>query len=213
MRVLAVDPARPRADRLEQAVAVLSEGHVVALPTETFYGLAADIGNPDALSRINRLKGKPKDAPMLVLLSDAKQVEQVAGDTPPLFHALGERFWPGPLTLVIPASARVSSLVGGGRGTVAVRVPGMALPRNLACALGRPITGVSANIHGAAACRTAREVADSLEDGIELILDGGATRGGAPSTVLDLSGDRPRILRAGLLPASSLEPFVPDLVD
>ena len=213
MQVLAVDPARPRADRLEQAVTVLSDGKLVAFPTETFYGLAADVGNPEAVSQVNPLKGKPPDGPVLVLLSDAGQVEQVADEVPPLFHTLAGLFWPGPLTLVIPASGRIARQVGGGRSTVAVRVPGLALPRLLIAELGRPITGVSANAHGAPACRTAREVAESFETGIALILDGGPTPGGAPSTLLDLSGDRPRILRAGLLPASSLKSFLTDLVD
>ena len=102
--------------------------------------------------------------------------------------------------------------VSGGRGTVAVRVPGLALPRRLARALGRPITGISANLHGLPPCRTARDVADAFPEGIAMILDGGTTQGGAPSTIVDLTGERPKLLREGVLPSFSLKPFLPDLI-
>ena len=110
-------------------------------------------------------------------------------------------------------SSELPRQVSGGRGTVAVRTPGLQLPRRLAAGLGRPISGISANLGGEAPCRAASEVARAFPEGLERILDGGPTPGGAPSTILDLSGPRPRILRHGLLPASSLRAFVSDLVD
>jgi tRNA threonylcarbamoyl adenosine modification protein (Sua5/YciO/YrdC/YwlC family) len=135
----------------------------------------------------------------------------VADRVPERFRELTALFWPGPLTLVVPASARVPVEVTGGRGTVAVRVPGLALPRRLAAALGRPVTGTSANLHGQPPCRTALEVAAAFGDQLDLVLDGGPTAAGKPSTILDLTGDEPRILREGLLPASSLQPYLPEL--
>ena len=112
------------------------------------------------------------------------------------------------MTLVVHAAAELPVDVSGRRGTVAVRVPGMPLPRRLAATLGRPITGVSANRTGQPPCRTAGEVAEALTAGLELILDGGDAPGGAPSTILDLSVDPPRLLREGLLPVSAFQPFL-----
>jgi len=211
MRVVTVNPTHPREDRLAEAVEAIEAGGVLALPTETFYGLACDAFNVEALVRINRLKGKPADSPNLLLISDPAQVEAVADSVPQRFHELSELFWPGPLTLVVTAAERVPVEVTGGGGMVAVRVPGLALPRRIARALGRPITGPSANIHGRPSCRTALEVAETFGEELEMILDGGSTAAGKPSTILDLTGPVPRILREGILPASSLEPFLPEL--
>jgi len=213
LRVVTVSPADPRPDRVEDAVGVLRAGGVLALPTETFYGLAADAFCVEALIRVNRVKQKPPGSPILLLLADPEQAEQVADPLPHQFEALAQMFWPGPLTLVVPASPRLPDEVSGGRGTVAIRVPGLALPRRLARALGRPISGVSANIHAQPPSRTPGEVARTLTDGLEMILDGGPTTGGAPSTILDLTGEHPAIVRHGTLPTSALSAFLPDIQD
>jgi L-threonylcarbamoyladenylate synthase len=211
VRVITVDPSRPREDRLREAAQVLEAGGVVAQPTETVYGLSVDAFNPEALKGLNRLKRKPEDSPALLLLSGPEQVSQVSEGPSALFHELVGLYWPGPLTLIIPAGPALPPEVGGGRGTVAVRVPGMALPRRLATQLGRPITGVSANLHAEPPCRTAAEVARAFPEGIELILDGGPTPGGLASTIVDLAGKRPRVVREGLVPVSSLRSFLPEL--
>jgi len=211
LRVLPVNPASPRDDKLSRVLDVLSAGGVVALPTETFYGLAADALDPAAIANVNTLKGKQAQDPVLLLLGERGQVSEVCDSVPVLFDQLASRFWPGPLTLVIPAASRVPLEVTGGGGTVAVRVPGLVLPRRLAGALGRPISGVSANRTTRAPCRTAGEVAAAFPEGLAMILDGGPTPGGAPSTILDLSSDPPRLLREGLLPFSALRPFVEGL--
>ena len=187
---------------------MLGRGSIVALPTETFYGLAAVAFCRDALVRINVLKRKPARSPILVLLADTKQVESVASRLPERFPELAAAFWPGPLTLVVPASRDVPEEVTGGSGTIAVRVAGLALPRRIARELGRPITGPSANRHTEPPCRTAGEVAHAFGEELDAILDGGSTTAGAPSTIVDLCGARPRIVREGLLPASSLAPFL-----
>ena len=208
MRVLPVDPAAPREDKLAQAVAVLARCGVVALPTETFYGLAADAFASVALARVNALKGKSADSPILLLLADRQQAGQVVRSPPALFERLAERFWPGPLTMVVLAAPEVPPEVTGGGSTVAVRVPGLALPRRVAAGLGRPISGVSANPTGRPPLRAASDVAELFSDGLEMILDGGAAPGGAPSTILDLSTASPRVLREGLIPLSALQPFL-----
>jgi tRNA threonylcarbamoyl adenosine modification protein (Sua5/YciO/YrdC/YwlC family) len=211
VRVVPVDPSDPREDRMVQAVAALSGGGVVALPTETFYGLAADAFNARAVERVASIKGTPASAPILLLIADPDQVESVAESIPEKFRELTELFWPGPLTLVVPAREGLPRRVTAGTGTVAVRVPGLALPRKIARALGRPITGPSANLHGLPPCRTAVEVVEVFGETLDLVLDGGPTVGGKPSTILDLSTGEPRVLREGLLPVSSLEPFLPEL--
>jgi L-threonylcarbamoyladenylate synthase len=211
-RVLHVDPASPREERLRTATGILEAGEVVALPTETFYGLAVDAFAPRAVRRLNELKRKPEDSPALLLVSSPEQVAGVAGDLPELFHRLAAAFWPGPLTLVVGAADRLPPEVSGGRGTVAVRVPGLNLPRRLAAALGRPITGVSANLHGETPCRTPGEVARAFPEGVAMILDGGPAPGGAVSTILDLSTEAPRVVREGAVPLTALAPFVPEMV-
>jgi L-threonylcarbamoyladenylate synthase len=208
LRVLPVNPASPRGDKLSEAVDVLAAGGVVALPTETFYGLAADAFHADALRRVSALKRKTEADPILLLLADREQTAQVADEVPALFSGLAARFWPGPLTLVVPAASRVPREVTAGTGTVALRVPGLGLPRLLAGALGRPISGVSANRTTRAPCRTAGEVAAAFGEDLEMILDGGPATGGAPSTILDLCASPPRVIREGLLPSSALRPFL-----
>jgi L-threonylcarbamoyladenylate synthase len=210
VRVLAIEPTNPRPAHVAEAARILERGGIVALPTETFYGLAADGFCRSALTRINALKRKPARSPILLLFDEAGQVAQVAARLPERFHELAASFWPGPLTLVVPAAPDVPEEITGGSGTVAVRVPGLALPRRLAREIGRPITGPSANRHAESPCRTAEDVAQVFGDTIDAILDGGSTTAGRPSTILDLCGARPRVLREGLLPASSLAPFLDD---
>lgn len=210
-RIVSMGPDEPLAARLAPLVDVLRAGGIVAFPTETFYGLGVHAFDGDALARLNRLKGKAHDSPILLLLADAEQADQVTRDLPARFEILARMFWPGPLTLVVPASAGLPPEISGGRGTVGIRVPGLALPRRIASSLGAPVTGVSANATGQPACRRALEVVQAFPEGVDWILDGGAAPGGAPSTVLDLCGQRPRILREGAVPAAALRPFLPDL--
>ena len=212
IRVVNVDPTAPRPERLELAVEVLRAGDIVVIPTETFYGLAGDPFNPGTVARLNDLKRKPQDSPVLLLASDLEQVPTVAGHLPDSFHVLAETFWPGPLTLVVPASPDMPTDISGGRGTVGIRIPGLALPRRLAQAFGRPITGVSANVYGEPPCRTAVDVVRALPEGIGLVLDGGSAAGGTPSTIVDLCVEPPRVLREGAVPSSALEPFLPGVL-
>ena len=211
MQVISVNPREPKPARLAAAGEALRAGGVVALPTETFYGLAVDSSQDDAVEQLNRLKAKDSASPVLLLAADMAQVERVSATLPASFTQLARAFWPGPLTLVLPAARGLSSRITGGRETVAVRVPGIALARMLAAELGNPITGVSANLHGQRPPRTAREVAESFPEGIDLLLDGGSTPGGVASTLLDLTAAKPRILRAGIVQETALRNFVPDL--
>ncbi len=213
--LIAVDPRRPSRESLAAAVEALRRGGVVAVPTETVYGLAVDPFLPGAVGRLNRLKGKPENAPALLLLADESQLRLVARDLDRRFYELAARFWPGPLTLVVRAAEQLPAEVSGGRGTVAVRIPGLALPRMLAEALGRPITGVSANPHGALPARTAAEVLQAFAEcgELHLVLDGGISPGSRPSTLLDLTEEVPRLLREGAVSSEALRSLLPELAE
>jgi L-threonylcarbamoyladenylate synthase len=202
-RLLRVDPRAPSDEALAEGARTLRTGGIVALPTETFYGLAVDPFLPGTLRAVNALKGKDATSPSLLLLAGLDQARALMGEPPRAFAALAA-LWPGPLTLVVPAGAVVPPEVSGGRGTVGMRVPGLALPRRLAEALGGPITGVSANPTGAPPPVQAAEVAAAFPRGLALILDGGETPGEAPSTVVDLTVDPPRLLRQGAIAWSTL---------
>jgi L-threonylcarbamoyladenylate synthase len=193
MRLIAVDPAVPAAATLTEAAGVLARDGLVAFPTETFYGLAAHAMSPAAVKRIFEVKGRPDGKPVLVLVDSIAMVEVLAARVPPRARELMAAHWPGALTLVLPAREEVPAE----SGTIGVRLSAHPLARALVAALGAPITAPSANPSGAPPPTTAQAVRAYFDDRLELILDGGATPGGAPSTVLDVTVDPPRLLRAG----------------
>ena len=195
-RVRAVDPAAPSPAILADAAAVLAGGGVVAFPTETFYGLAVRALDAPAVARLFALKGRPRSSPILVLVDEPARIEAFARVSD-VARAFMDRHWPGALTLVLHAGAGVPPELTAGTGTVGVRQPGHAVARGLAAAAGGPITAPSANLSGEPPPTTAAEVRRVFDGQIELILDGGATPGGAPSTVLDVTVDPPRVIRAG----------------
>ena len=194
--MVALDPITPSATVIADAAAVLAAGGVVAFPTETFYGLAVRALDGPLVRRLFALKGRPESQPILVLVGDPAQIDGFATVTEPA-RALMARHWPGPLTLVLSAHASVPSELTAGTGTIGVRCSSHAVARALAAAAGDPITAPSANRTGAPPPTTAREVLDTFEGRIELVLDGGATPGGPASTVLDLTVEPPRVLREG----------------
>jgi len=196
--IVKLDPARP-----EQAFArcreVIRAGGVIAYPTDTFYGLGADPGNPRAVRRLFEIKGRQADQPVLLLIRDAAAVRDWAAEVTACADDLMRRFWPGPLTLVFKAQPAVMPELTGGTGGIGLRVPGAIITRDLVRFLGSALTGTSANISGGPSPRTATEAAASIGDLVDLILDGGVTAGGKPSTVVDVRGEEPMVIRAGAL--------------
>lgn len=186
------------------AVAVLQAGGVVACPTETFYALAVDCFNHQALQRLLAIKNRQEDRPLLVLVADMAMVSQVAAVVPPLAARLMAAFWPGPLTLVLPARPGLPRPLTGNTGTVGVRQSGEPLARALAQELGHPITGTSANRHGAPPLTTAAAVAAALGADLDLILDTGPCPGDLPSTIVRVTGTQAELLRQGALPLDLL---------
>jgi L-threonylcarbamoyladenylate synthase len=195
-------------DSIAQAAAVLRNGGLVAFPTETVYGLGANALDADAVARIFAAKGRPSRNPVIVHISSQRQVNQVVTEWPPVAEELAKRFWPGPLTLVLPKRNEVPDIVTAGGATVAVRVPGHPIALALLQAAGLPIAAPSANRSSRLSPTCAQHVANDLGGRIDLILDGGPTPGGIESTVVDLTGPVPRLLRPGLLQAADLEAVV-----
>ncbi|HXU89860.1 MAG TPA: L-threonylcarbamoyladenylate synthase [Methylomirabilota bacterium] len=196
-RVVRVDAAAPDLGAIRQAAQVLRAGGLVGFPTETFYGLGAAGLDAAAVRRVFSVKGRPSSMPLLLLVDSRAMMAAIAPTIPPQAAALMERHWPGPLTLVLRASAVVPTEVTAGTGTVGVRVSAHPVARALVRALGEPITAPSANPTGGAPPVTADDVLAHLDGRIELLLDAGPTPGGAPSTVLDVTVEPPRVLRQG----------------
>lgn len=184
---------------IQRAVALLRQGELVALPTETVYGLGADALNPAAVAKIFAAKGRPSDHPLIVHLADAEQLLDWARDVPREAIALARAFWPGPLTLILRKDEGVPDLVTGGQDTVGLRVPNHPVALELLRAFGGGVAAPSANRFGRISPTTAEHVRQELGDRVPLILEGGACQVGLESTILDLSRDVPVILRPGAI--------------
>jgi L-threonylcarbamoyladenylate synthase len=193
------------AQDIEKAVAVLRAGGLVAFPTETVYGLGADASNPDALRKIFAAKGRPQDHPLIVHVADAVQLANWARDIPPPAARLAKRFWPGPLTIILRRAPHVSDLVTGGQDTVALRVPSHPVAQALLRAFGGGVAAPSANRFGRVSATTAEHVRHEFGAAVDCVLDGGAADVGIESTIVDLSGARPALLRPGWITAAQLE--------
>ena len=193
---------------IREAAAILAAGGLVAFPTETVYGLGADGLNPEAVARIYAAKGRPATNPVILHVADAAAAQALVSRWPAEAQLLVERFWPGPLTLVLPASAAVPSIVRAGGPSVALRCPAHPVALALIRAVGRPLAAPSANRSQHLSPTRAGHVASSLGEAVDLILDGGPTEAGLESTILDLSGDRPRILRPGPIAPAELAALV-----
>ena len=181
---------------LRAAADVLRAGGAVAFPTETFYGLAAAALDPASVKRIFALKRRPDSRPLLVLVDSVAMAETVAHVADPA-RALMDRYWPGALTLVLPARTIVPSDVTAGTGTLGVRISSHPVAHGLVRMLGEPVTAPSANPSGLEPPTTAAAVVAYFAGGLDLVLDGGPTAGGAPSTVLDMTVEPPKIIRQG----------------
>jgi L-threonylcarbamoyladenylate synthase len=182
---------------IESAAHVLRTGGLVAFATETVYGLGADATNAKAIAKIFAAKGRPSTNPLIVHIADASVARRYATTWPDVAAKLAEAFWPGPLTLVLPKSAEIVQAVTAGRGTVGLRVPDHPLALALLQAFDGPVAAPSANKSNRISPTTAQHVRDELGAAVDLILDGGPCRVGIESTVLDLSGEQPTILRPG----------------
>ncbi len=193
---------------LQYAVRLILTGKVVAFPTDTFYGLGVDPFNLAAVNQIFRIKRRSYDRPLPLLVSSLDQAADLTIDPPSQFFRLAEKFWPGPLTIIVPASRQIPLKVTGNTGRVALRLPKSALAVALIEAAGRPLTGTSANLTEHPACATAEEVEIQIGDTVPLILDGGPTPGDLASTIIEVDDDGWQIQRHGPVTEAELKEFL-----
>ena len=184
---------------LSAAVAALQRGEVVAFPTDTVYGVGAAGLDGAAVAKLFAVKARPATQAIPLLLADAADLTQVCASVPPLALALAQRHWPGGLTLIVPAASHLPAELLAGGTTVAVRVPDHPALRQLIRMLGQPLAATSANLHGGPNPVTAADVYAQLAPRVPLILDDGPTPGDTPSTIVDATGDVPRLLRQGIV--------------
>jgi len=191
--------------RIDRAIEILKTGGVIAFPTDTVYGLGSDAFNIEAVERIYRVKQRPRHLPLPVLLADSSQLASIVDSVSGIAQFLTRRFWPGGLTLVLPKKSSLPDIITAGSDKVAVRVPGHAVPLALIRGLGAPVIGTSANVSDEPSPVTAEEVQQQLGGQIDLIIDMGKCPGGLESTVVDVTGRTPVILRQGIIPEQEIK--------
>ena len=200
------DGVAPAAE-VARCASLLKMGGIAAIPTDTLYGLAASIRQPDAVARVLQIKRRNPGGGVPILVASAAQAGEVA-EMSAEAHRLAQAFWPGAVTLVLPARIDVERRLLGPNGTVGVRVPASGVVQDLIRLVGAPLTGTSANLHNEPPPMTAQAAADAVGRLVDMVLDGGEG-GGAPSTVINLAADPPRILRAGAVDATAIRAIVP----
>ena len=186
------------------AAEIIKQGGLVAVPTETVYGLGADGLNPDAVLKIFEAKGRPQDNPLILHIAEPAQMEEICHDIPPEARELARRFWPGPLTMVLPCRSIVPRRTTANLDTVAVRCPRCAVTREIIRLAGVPVAAPSANRSGKPSTTTAQHVFDDMDGRIDAIVDDGPCEVGLESTIVDLTGEEPAILREGAIPAQEI---------
>jgi L-threonylcarbamoyladenylate synthase len=202
LKISAVEPDR---NAIRYAAEFISRGRVVGVPTDTFYGLAADPFNLSAIEEIYRVKGRPEDRALPILVNSIEQAITLARDVPTVFLTLAQKFWPGALTLLVDASNKLPLKITGNKGRVALRWPGSPVIGALIEQWGAPVTGTSANISGHPSCSNAEDLMMQLGDRLPLILDSGETGALLSSTIVDLNEDGWQIVREGLVSEQEIE--------
>src|SRR5246127_372889 len=209
VEMLKIDSERPEPSLIRYAADKIRSGEVLGMPTDTFYGLAADPFNLRAVDRVYDIKSRSRHKPLSLLIESVDQAEELTQPLPEEFYVLARRFWPGPLTIIVKASSKLPLKVTANTGNVALRVPNAKIPLSVVQAAQIPITATSANLSGENECTTAVAVRDQLQDRISIIVDGGTSPVEVASTIVDLTDEeaRWRILREGAIPAPEISEF------
>jgi L-threonylcarbamoyladenylate synthase len=205
--IIKINSNNPEPSLIAYAAEKLRQGQVLGMPTDTFYGLAADPLNLRAVDKIYDIKSRSRHKPLSLLIESIEHAEDLAKHLPDEFYDLARKFWPGPLTVIVKAGGRLPLKVTANTGNVAIRVPDSMIPVAIVRLAGLPITATSANLSGAAECTTADAVRSQLRDRLTVIIDGGPSPRAVPSTIVDLSGDYGRpwhIQREGAIPAQEI---------
>jgi len=199
---------RPSLDiqqQIERGISVLKQGGLVAYPTDTVYGLGACVSLPQAVEQVYKVKERPQNMPLSLLLADTSQITKFAESVPPVAWLLIHKFMPGALTIVLPKSVSVPDTMTAGGTTIAIRIPAHPVPIALVAGLGAPIVGTSANLSGKPSPLTAYDVYSQLGDKMDLIINGGRCSGGRESTIVDVTRETPVVLREGAIPREELK--------
>lgn len=207
--IIKINNQKPEPSLIRYVADQIRSGQVLGMPTDTFYGLAADPLNLRAVERVYEIKSRSRHKPLSLLIESTDQAEELAKPLPEEFYALARRFWPGPLTVIVKAASRLPLKVTANTGNVALRVPAAEIPLAVVRAAGLPVTATSANLSGAAECTTAVQVRDQLQDRIGIIVDGGASPREVASTIVDLTDDdaRWRVIREGAIPSQTISEY------
>jgi tRNA threonylcarbamoyl adenosine modification protein (Sua5/YciO/YrdC/YwlC family) len=204
--IVKIDASQPEGSLVAYVAEQIRSGQVLGMPTDTFYGLAADPFNLRAVERVYEIKSRSKHKPLSLLIESVEQAEELTRPLPDEFYALARKFWPGPLTIIVKAAPRLPLKVTANTGNVALRVPAAQIPMAVIHAAGVPITATSANLSGGPECTSAVEVRDQLRDRISIIVDGGTSPRAVASTIVDLSenGGEYKVLREGAIPQQEI---------
>jgi len=207
--IVKISSETPEMSLVKYAADQIRAGEVLGMPTDTFYGLAADPFNLRAVDKVYDIKTRSRHKPLSLLIESVDQAEELAKALPEEFYALARKFWPGPLTMIVKAGSRLPLKVTANTGNVALRVPNARIPLAVVTAAAIPITATSANLSGASECTSAEQVRDQLRERINIIVDGGASPRDVASTIVDLSDEvsRWRIIREGAIPAVEISGF------
>lgn len=207
--IIKINAERPEPSLVRYAADQIRAGIVLGMPTDTFYGLAADPFNLRAVDRVYEIKSRSRHKPLSLLIESVDQAEDLARPLPPEFYELARKFWPGPLTIIVRAASRLPLKVTANTGNVALRVPNASIPLAVVKAAAIPITATSANLSGASECTTALAVRDQLQDRISIIVDGGTSPREVASTIVDLTDDEARwkIIREGAITTQEISQF------
>jgi len=203
-KVRKVNCANPETGIIAEAARIIRNGGVVVFPTRSLYGLGADAFNAKAVNRIFHIKQRPVNKPILVLIKDKDELKRLAALVPPAATAIMERFWPGRVSIVFQAKEGLAANLTAGTNKIGIRLPGHNIAYKLVKAADSPITGTSANLSGSAGCFQINDLDEKIVDSVDLILDAGPLKGGAGSTIVDVTGEAPLILRQGELPAKDI---------
>lgn len=206
--IVSTDTDESHKASLKKARQILLSGGIVGFPTESFYGLAVDIENEEAIERLFSLKKRINKKPLLIILPAIESLEEYVENIPDQAMRLIEEFWPGGLTMIFNANRRISSLLTAGSGKIGIRYSSHPLAVMIAESISRPVTGTSANISGSPPCVTAEEVYDCFGKAVDLIIDGGRTKGGKGSTILDVTKEPPVVLREGIVSKKAIEKLI-----
>lgn len=204
--IVKINSEQPEVSMVAYVADKIRAGEVLGMPTDTFYGLAADPFNLRAVDRVYEIKTRSRHKPLSLLIESVDQASELAWPVPETFYLLARRFWPGPLTIIVKADPKLPLKVTANTGNVALRVPAAEIPLAIIRAAGLPITATSANLSGASECTTALQVRDQLGDVLNVIVDGGHSPRDVASTIVDLTSDdgRWRLLRQGAIPYEEL---------